>query len=358
MAFDLPQRRSDTAHRMLVGAKVAWLEWWSARFLASSVPRGRIPIASRRPDAAVPPHMVEARKRHGRIESLGLDLEWARSRAGFSTLYRRLGVFVRLLSDRSVPDGDWWLDPTDAVCREGPVLGFCTRWRDTILVPDRGFVTTRGYRGERRAGLAAPDFDDRDPAIVWRGGPSGMGEEYADPMSPAAPDLRQRVRLCLRLRDRPRTGPDAVDVRFARGRSIGPELEARYLAEGILGDFEPPRTWCRRRFAIDIDGMANAFSNLFIRLLYGCCVIRVASPCGYRQWYHDRLVPGTHFVPVAADLSDVDDVIDWCRRHPADCREIARAGQRLALEMTFSAEMLRTVDSIRRHRPAAADIGG
>lgn len=351
MRFDLSPRHSRLAHRMLAAAKLPVLGWYAARHQASRVPRLWIPIVDRgAADDAWPP-VVDVRKRRGRIERVAVDLDWARSRAGFSTLLRRVGIFVRLLSDPSVADGMWRADVGDAVHGEGPVLGFCSRWRDTILVPDRGFVTKRGYEAERRAGRAAPPFEDRDPAILWRGGPTGEGEFFADPLGPAAPGLKQRVRLCLLLRDRPRSGPDAVDVRIARGRAVDTDLEARYRAAGILGEFVPQRSWCGRRFAIDVDGYANAFSNLFIRLLYGCCVIRVASPLGFRQWYHDRLEPGRHYVPVAADLSDLDAVIDWCRRHPAECAAIAREGQRVAMEMTFSGEMRRTVETIARRGP-------
>lgn len=330
------------------------LEWWSARHVAAFVPRLRIPIVAR-PSTDAGHRDVDVLKRGGRIDRLAADLDWARSREGFSSLLRRLGVFVRLLSDPAVPDGDWRTDLGDSVRCEGPVLGFCTRWQDTILVPDRGFVTKRGYEQERRAGRAAPRFEDRDPAIVWRGNPTGDGEFLADP---SAPGLKQRVRLCLLLRDRPRSGPEAVDVRIARGRAVDADLEARYRGAGVLGEFMPPRTWTGRRFAIDVDGHANAFSNLFIRLLYGCCVIRVASPHGYRQWYHDRLVPGRHYVPVAADLSDIDAVIGWCRRHPAACAAIAREGQRVAMEMTFEVEMRRTVEMIARRGPGADRASG
>lgn len=353
MRFDLSPRHSHLAHRMLAGAKLPVLEWWSARHVVGGLPRLRIPFVARDAADAASGHVLDVRKRGGRVERLAADLDWARSRQGFSALLRRIGIFVRLLSDRQVPDGDWRIDVGDAVHDEGPILGFCTCRRNTILVPDRGFVTKRGYEHERRAGRAAPPFADRDPTIVWRGGPTGTGTSATDPLEAAAPGLKQRVALCLRLRDRPRSGPEGVDVRIARGRAVDADLAARYAAADILGEFMPPRSWCGRRFAIDVDGNANAFSNLFIRLLYGCCVIRVASPHGYRQWYHDRLVPGRHYVPVAADLSDLDAVIDWCRRQPTDCAAIAREGQRLAQEMTYDGEMRRTVEAIARRGPPA-----
>lgn len=62
-----------------------------------------------------------------------------------------------------------------------------------------------------------------------------------------------------------------------------------------------------RRFALDVDGNTNAWANLFQRLLLGCCVIKVASPFGYRQWYYDDLVPWVHYVPVRADMADLVD---------------------------------------------------
>jgi len=349
--LDLSPRNSSTAHRLFGPAKVPFLAWWAARHLATRVPRLAIPFRPKGAGDPASPSTARVSKRDGRIVEVGVDLAYMRTQLGFSAFKRRFGVFVRLLSDRSVPDGDWWIDIDDSVRAEGPFLGFCSRWHETILVPDRGFFVKHGYERERRAGRAAPANEDRDPAIVWRGSPTGLGDFLADPLLPSSPSLRQRVRMCLLLRGRPPSGPDAVDVRIVRGRALDADVAAHYEAAGILGDFVPPQTWCQRRFAIDVDGYANAFSNFLIRLLYGCCVIRVASPRGFRQWYHDRLEPGRHYVPVAADLSDLDAVIDWCHRHPRECGAIAREGQMVAREMTYAHEIEVTLDAIRRHGP-------
>ena len=70
----------------------------------------------------------------------------------------------------------------------------------------------------------------------------------------------------------------------------------------------------------------------------------------FRSWYYDRLEPWRHYVPVAADLSDLVERIEWCRGHTAECRAIAQAGQALALAMTPKEEIRRTVARIR-NRP-------
>ena len=161
-------------------------------------------------------------------------------------------------------------------------------------------------------------------------------------MRPTDDDLRQRIRMCLLLR-----GVDGVDAAIVPGRNASAEQVAAYSRAGITAPPVAGSSWCGRRFAIDIDGHANAFNNLFIRLLYGCCVIKVGSPAGFRQWYYDRLEPWRNFVPVEADMSDLLEKIDWCRRHPAACREIAAEGRRLALSMTPETELRRAVEAMR-----------
>ena len=108
-------------------------------------------------------------------------------------------------------------------------------------------------------------------------------------------------------------------------QSVEPERDRRNLEQaGILAGYVDQMTWLVRKFALDIDGNTNAWSNLFTRLLAGCCVIKIASPLGFRQWYYDELKPWQHFVPVRADLSDLREKIelvpDARRGVRRDCR--------------------------------------
>jgi hypothetical protein len=114
--------------------------------------------------------------------------------------------------------------------------------------------------------------------------------------------------------------------------------EVRLRQVGIFGDTIARETWLDRKFALDIDGNTNAWTNFYIRLLYGCCVIKVGSPAGFRQWYYHRLEPWKHFVPARADLGDLAERIQWCRDHPTECAEIAANGRALALSMTIESE--------------------
>jgi hypothetical protein len=300
------------------------------------------------------PSLVEIQRDRGSITGIGADLEWLRSRSGFSTAWRRIGVVIELLSQPGVPDGCWQADLADAIRDPGPVLGFCSNLPESILVPDRGFHAGRGYARERLAAAAAAAFEARDATLVWRGSPTGRGDYWKPGMQASDPGLRQRVRMCLALRDAMRADPSLdVDARIIAGRSVAPDAVAAYREAGIEGGTIPQESWLGRRFAIDIDGNANAFSNLFIRLVYGCCVLKVASPAGFRQWYYDRLEPWRHYVPIAADLSDLVQRIAWCREQPDECRRIATEGRSLALSMTPASETRLALERIRDRPPVS-----
>ena len=72
----------------------------------------------------------------------------------------------------------------------------------------------------------------------------------------------------------------------------------------------------------------------------GCCVLKVASPRNYRQWYYDDLKPWTHFVPVKADLSDLAAQIAWCRANLDACERIAADGQAFAMALRYEKEIV------------------
>ena len=303
--------------------------------------------------------VIVIQKAGGRIRSIEAHAAWLTSRNGFSTTWRRLPAIVNVVGDASVADGAWTADLADWVHPAGPVIGFCSNHHDSLLVPDRGFHASAGYAREQRRAAAAPRFEDRDPEILWRGSPTGQGNSFADPMEADNPHLIQRVRMCLRVRDMPPSASHRIDVRIAvTERTPRGQAEA-YRRAGIAGGHVPQASWCRRRHAIDVDGFANAFSNFFVRLLYGCCVIKVASPRGFRQWYYDRLEPWHHFVPVAADLSDMPEALAWCQANPRQCRDIAAAGQQVALAMTRAAERTRAVQALAaRPFPRSRGVAG
>lgn len=220
-------------------------------------------------------------------------------------------------------------------------ISFSATYASATLVPDPDFFNSQGYRKERDDSSDMP-WNDRDGAIVWRGSSTHWDHRPRGPLDLDDPLCSQRIRLCIALRN-----VENADAKISQCvEPLDPATDLAVLKNaGLMGEHVPAASWRARKFAIDIDGNANAFSNLLTRLLFGCCVIKVASERDFRQWYYDRLIPWTHFIPVKADLSDLPERIAWCRSSSQECEAIARAGRKLAQSMTFDSEM---ADAVRR----------
>jgi hypothetical protein len=253
----------------------------------------------------------------------------------YRLLYGRIPTVLRVLSgtQRSVTHaiadiGDGINVPPGALC-------FCSNRDDVVLIPDVYFVGTNGFSWARNLARAAPAWSARDDKVVWRGSLTGQGSLAAHVMSPENSDLNLRVRMCLALRDVAEADAKVVKV----GRRVSGARRKSLAESGIVGGKIGESTWARRKFAIDVDGNTNTWSNFYVRMLLGCCVIKVASPQGYRQWYYGDLEPWVHYVPARADLSDLAETIEWCRSHENECRDIARAGQEFAMRRTVESEI-------------------
>jgi hypothetical protein len=202
-----------------------------------------------------------------------------------------------------------------------------------IAIPDRYFILRDGFSAERRLVEADPiPWTSRRDTLVWRGGINGHGIHPQSDDDAYNPRVIPRARMCMQLRSVP--GVDALI-----SDALDPHVPLHTLAGfGITGANRAEPEWRGDKFAIDIDGWTNSWSNLIIRMHFGCCVLKVASADGYRQWWYDRLVPWEHFVPVASDMSDFAEKIDWVRSHDREAAEIARRGQALVRTMTLASE--------------------
>ena len=340
----LPHSASNWLHKNFASMKHRALEFRAAAYTRQHV--SRVPIRLRESNSTAVSLIHISKNSHGRFE-VEMDKNWAKSKGGFSTIWRRIGVFVDYLSAKATPQGIWKADLGDWVQDDGPVAGFCSAHSRSLLIPDRGFLYSAGYAKQRQLAAQGPDWSKRKSGIVWRGTASGSGIYTTSQMDWQDEKLLQRVRLCLlsqQLQRMDSTLPvDCAITRIPHQDNLAAE---RLHKAGVVGDRVPGHSWLNNQFAIDIDGNANAFTNFFIRLLFGCCVLKVASPRNFRQWYYDRLKPWVHFIPIAADLSDFETRIRWCFDHPQRCRDIARAGQSLAFSMDHHHERQRAIETL------------
>lgn len=230
----------------------------------------------------------------------------------------------------NLSDGDYY--------GEGGFM-YCTNWDRITPLPDWYFFRSQGFR-EMRAKVAdhALPWEQRSEDITWRGSTTGNGYFTVFPHLMKHPKTIQRLQMAAHAQ--------GTELDFAFTDKAGSHKYQALKQRGFLAEKIPNTAWFGKKFAVDIDGFSCTWDNFFHRLLMGCCVLKVESAFGYRQWYYGDLRPYEHYVPVRADFADLREKLAWVRDHDTEAREIAEAGQALALSMTFETEMQRGAGAI------------
>ena len=219
-------------------------------------------------------------------------------------------------------DGDHWTN--------GGFL-FATCNPEKTPLPDLYFFKERGFADLRSmAPQSDVSWENRSADLVWRGGPNGNGYFNVFPELAAHPATRQRIRMAWKCQS------TEIDFGFPLGKES--EFYPSIKAAGMLRQRIEHSAWFGKKYAIDIDGFSNSWDNLFHRMLMGCCVLKVQSDFGFRQWYYHKLNAWEHYVPVRADLSDLEEKVAWMRDNDGQARDIAANSRALALAMTFESE--------------------
>ena len=189
------------------------------------------------------------------------------------------------------------------------------------LIPDPYALGSNGFASLRSewTNQPLPPWQERLPIAIWRGSTTGTAV-----LSPASISNNRRYQLCQTGRAlRP-----WLDARFTNVvQSPQPhELEQKLREEDLLAPRLSPWHLGLHRWIVEIDGNVNSWGLLW-KFLSGSCVLRVESE--RQQWYHHRMKPWEHVVPIASDLSDLKAVLKWCYAHPKACEAIATAGAAL-----------------------------
>jgi hypothetical protein len=203
-----------------------------------------------------------------------------------------------------------------------PVFAFGRHFHDsrTLLIPDPAFWSSGGYVEEMEQLAAVADrqpWESRRNGVFFRGAASGLGF--------AAGHWHQTARGRLVLKANDIANPDLLDAKITRFSHLDEACRNELLKERVVDIEVPLETFGSYKYLVDADGYCCAWKSLFLKMALGSLVLKIESP--YEQWYHHRLQPWKHYVPLAADLSDFEEVYAWVREHDDSAREIAMNGQ-------------------------------
>lgn len=211
-------------------------------------------------------------------------------------------------------------------------ISYSSSHPETVLIPDPVFYGNDNFDIYRAyAAENAKPWRDRRNVIFWRGGSGGPRVNSPDPQDPLNWSCQQRLQLCAASRKS--RHPHMLDVALVHLKTI-PEAYLRDAIEreGFLKQEVPKLEFLGYKYLIDVDGWTNAWS-LLDKMIGGAAILKIQSAFGFRQWFYDKLIPWENFIPLASDVSDLDDIITWIISHPMECEKIADAAASLAKDI-------------------------
>lgn len=216
----------------------------------------------------------------------------------------------------------------DGDSSSGARFAYSSRVPHIIPLPDPFITLSQNFAEAQGISRSmGGNWHVRSSTVRWRGLDNGHGRKDCDPIGIFNPDILPRLRLVM-------LGRQIKYTDFALSGAQNNADKPRYVDANMIKPRIPELDWVQDKFAIDIDGFTNTWSNMLVRMHLGCCVLKVASQQGYRQWYYDRIKAWEHYVPVKADMSDLEDKLDWVRSNDKKAHEIALNGQMFARSLT------------------------
>lgn len=170
-----------------------------------------------------------------------------------------------------------------------------------------------------------PEWGDRSDTVFYRGGQSGNS---ADP----PPTLRYRV----------------VEKLFSFPNSncrIVRQWERGYERPEYFGEKVRWQEFLKYKIFLIVDGNCIA-SNHMWGFAAGCVPFVISRA---RCWFQDFIEPFVHYIPIAYDLSNLEEMITWVREHDDEARDIAQRALALSTEIfssTFQKQyLMRSINS-------------
>lgn len=189
-----------------------------------------------------------------------------------------------------------------------------------VCIPDKKFFVKQ--RSDINGNFKTP-WVDKKPIAVFRGSSTGYGVDINNNMrlrlaylsSKGVNNLLDAGITSWNLRPRKICGHEYIEtIDIPKMNSIGIQLVPKLT----------PEEQSKYKYIINIEGHVAAF-RLSTELSMGCCILKVESP--YKLWYSDILEPYVHYVPVKADLSNLESQVQWCIDNEDTCQGISKSAR-------------------------------
>ena len=166
------------------------------------------------------------------------------------------------------------------------------------------------------------EWGDKIPIAIFRGSSTGSGVTI---------DTNQRLKLAYISKN---THPDENGIPYIDAGITKWNMRAKKIINNPclqtldvsnipfeLSNKMTPEEQSKYKYIIHVDGHVSAF-RLSYELSMNSVILIVKSK--WKIWYSDLLKPYVHYIPIKEDLSDIIDIIKWCRNNDKKCQEISK----------------------------------
>jgi len=184
---------------------------------------------------------------------------------------------------------------------------------------------------DSKVGHLETDWSSKQDKAVFRGSSTGCG-------------TTTETNMRLKLATMASQDLDVGITQYTENIKIDPKIGLSKVKKDIK--LVKPLTLADQshyKYMIHVDGNVAAY-RLLKTMLTGSLILRVKSD--YYMWSDSFLKPGSHYVEVKEDLSDLKEVLEWCKEHDSKCKEIAHSGMTEAKKLLNSEFIKKTFVSI------------
>jgi hypothetical protein len=189
-------------------------------------------------------------------------------------------------------------------------------------------------------GEFANEYERRRWAIqkLWEMGDDLLLPRWRGVLLTSEAELEAAAAMAMQQRG----GDDAIlpwaNIKFATANVNGIKtpasqseeyLKLQELGISAIGEYVSMVEQARYKYHIDLGGGGGTtWTGTIEKLAMPGLLFHHVTPT--KDWFHDLLVPWEHYVPVAADISDLRRKYEWAENHPVEARQIAESGTRFA----------------------------
>ncbi len=123
--------------------------------------------------------------------------------------------------------------------------------------------------------------------------------------------------------------PHLVDAKYTSLYSLCHKQFA--IQQGLMGSYVSLQHHPQYKYLICVDAHFATTPRLPLFLHTNSVVFKSNTPS--ILWFNKTLQPYKNFIPVAEDLSDLINQIEWAKSHDEECKQISQNAQRLAADV-------------------------